>query len=183
MTAILPILLLGALILVLSGRLLLQQTKGKDAEAVTIADYTRARAALESVFVETTAIKRIFAAEDLEFISRTGATEVQRFFLKERGELARQWLRMTQRQVAHLMDLHLRLAGYTYEPSPRFELALTVRYRSFILFSNILLILVWLRGPFEAGKVVGYALRVAEHFCSVFSIRHERIDPAKLAPG
>jgi hypothetical protein len=150
MTAILPILLLGALILVLSGRLLLQQTKGKDAEAVTIADYTRARAALESVFVETTAIKRIFAAEDWEFISRTGATEVQRFFLKERGELARQWLRMTQRQVAHLMDVH---------------------------------VLVWLRGPFEAVKVVGYALRVAEHFCSVFSIRHERIDPAKLGPG
>jgi len=43
------------------------------------------------------------------------------------------------------MDLHLRLAGYTHEPNPRFELKLTAKYLSFLLVSYALLFLLWLR--------------------------------------
>ena len=181
MTWLIPILLLGALILILGGRLLVQWAKKDHAQSVTLEDYAQARAALDSVFVETSAIKRIFAEEDKEFVSRTGTPDVHRFFLKERKGLAIQWVRMTQKQVAHLMDLHLKLASYTYEPSPRSEVKLTVNYLCFILASNGLLILLWFFGPFEAVRIVSYTVRVAEYFCSVFSLRLEKIDPVKLS--
>ncbi len=139
MSSLIPILVLGILILVLTGRLVLQWGRKNPAPTVTIEDYAQARAALDSVFVETAAIKRIFADEDKEFVSHTGTPDVQRFFLKERKGLAIQWV------------------------------------------SNGLLILLWLFGPFEAVRIVAYTVRVAEYFCSVFSLRLEKIDPVKLS--
>ena len=180
MSGLIPIVLLGTLILILSGRLLVQWSKRSHTQVVTVEDYSQAREALDSVFTETAAIKRIFANEDMEYVSLAGTGDVQRFFLKERKGLAMQWLRMTQKHVAHLMDLHLKLASYTYEPSPRSETKLTVNYLCFILASNGLLILLWLFGPFEAVRIVAYTVRVSEYFCSEFSLRLEKIDPVKL---
>lgn len=181
MTGLIPILLLGALILILGGRLLVQWAKKGSASVITIDDYSAARATLDSVFVETAVIKRIFASEDMEFISDSGTPDVQRFFLEERKRLAIQWLRMTQSQVNRLMDLHLKLAAYTSEPSPRFEFRLIINFLWFILASNGLLALFWLRGPFEAVRVVGYTLCVSEYFWQVFRLRIEKVDPVRLS--
>jgi len=179
-SGLIPIVLLGTLILIFTGRLLVQWGRRNHRQAVTVEDYTQARATLDSVFAETAAIKRIFANEDMEFISEAGTDDVQRFFFKERKRLAIQWLRMTQKQVAHLMDLHLRLTSYTYEPSPRSEVKLTVNYLCFTFASNSVLILLWLFGPFEAVRIVAYTLRAAEYLCSEVSLRLENIDPVKL---
>ena len=78
------------------------------------------------------------------------------------------------------MDVHLKLASYTFEPSPGLEFRLTVNYLCFVVVSNALLMLVWLRGPFKAVKIVGYTRGVAEHFCSVSNTRLEKTDPVKL---
>lgn len=182
MSALTPILLLGTLILVLGTRLLAQAATRGHARVITIEDYQGARTALDSVFLETAAIKRIFATDDMKYIAESAAQDVQRFFLKERKRLATQWLRTTQKQVAQLMDIHLRLASYTHEPSPRFEFKLTANYLSFILTANGLLVLLWLFGPFETFRVVSHTLRVAEQFCSVFSRRLEKVDLVKLGP-
>jgi hypothetical protein len=181
MMGLIPILLLGTLILVFGGRLLVQWSRKNRARIVTIEDYSNARADLDSVFAETAAIKRIFASEDMEFVSQAGTGDVQRFFLRERKNLAIQWVRTTQKQVAHLMDLHLKLASYTYEPGPKFEFKFTINYVSFILVSNVLLVFIWMRGPFEAARIVAYTVRVAEYFCSAFSLGLENIDPVKLS--
>ena len=182
MTALIPILLLGTLILTVGCGLLVQWLRTDHSHPVTIEDYSAARAALDSVFVEMAAIKRIFANDDVQFVMESGPLEVQRFFLKERKRLGIQWLRMTQKQVAHLMYLHLKLAGHTYEPSPRFEFNLTAKYACFILVTNGLLVLLWLFGPFETFSGVSHTLDVSKHFCSVFSLRLEEVDPVKLGP-
>lgn len=182
MIELIPILLLGTLVLVFGARRLLKSWRNNGPQVVTIDDFKRARAALDSVFLETMATKRIFAEEDMEFVSRTGTKDVQRFFLRERKALAVQWLRATGKQIAQLMDLHLKLDTYTEEPSPTFEFSLSVNYFCFKFVSNALLLLLWLRGPFEAVKVINYTLRVAEHFCSVFSVRLDKTNPVKLAP-
>ncbi|MGB8475335.1 MAG: hypothetical protein WCE61_14730 [Candidatus Acidiferrum sp.] len=179
MTGLIQILLLGTLVLVLAGRLLVQWTK-KDHARVSVEDYSSARAAIDSVFVEIAAIQRIFAPDDMEFIASFGSASVRQFFLKERKKLAIQWLRMTQKQVRRLMDLHLKLASYTSEPSPRFEVKLAVNYLGFIVASNAVLILFWLGGPFRAVRIVGYTVRVANDFCAVFSQRLENVNPIEL---
>jgi hypothetical protein len=172
MISLLPIVLVGTLILFLGLRLVLQSPgTQRQAEAVSIEELVKARDALDTAFVESAAIRRIFSSEDLDFIVQSGTHKVRRHFLKERKALAIHWLRKTQKQVAQLMDVHLRLAAYTAEPSPRFELQLTARYVAFFVASYILLLLLWLRGPFKAGRIVDYTVGVAGYFCTVFSIR------------
>jgi len=183
MIGLIPIVLLGTLILVFCGRLLVQWGKGRHTQPVTIEDFSRARAALDSMSIETMATRRIFATDDMEFIARTGSLEVQRFFVKERQSLAARWIRLTQKQVAQLMGIHLKLASYTYDPSPRVEFRLAVNYLCFVVVSNALLMLLWVRGPFNAVRIVGYMLGVAEYFCSVFSVRLEKTNPVKLGPA
>jgi len=180
MIGLIPIIILGTLVLVFSGRLLLQWSRSRHAQPVTIEDFVRARAALDSMSLEAMATRRIFSIDDMEFIAGKGALELEHLFVKERQSLAIQWLRLTQKQVAQLMDLHLRLAGYTFEPSPRFEFRLTINYAYFVVVSNALLTLVWLRGPFNTVRMVSYTLSIADYFCSVVSLRLEQTNPVKL---
>lgn len=181
MIGLMPIVLLGASILFLCGRLLLQWSKNRHANPVTIEDYSRARAVLDSMSLEAMATQRIFATDDMQFIARTGTPELEHLLVKERRSLAIRWLRLTQQQVRQLMDVHLKLASHTSEPSPGLEFRLTANYLCFVVVSNALLLLVWLRGPFKAGRIVGYTLTVAQYFCSVFNTRLEKTDPVKLA--
>jgi hypothetical protein len=116
----------------------------------------------------------------MQFIARTGTPEAQHLLVKERRALAIKWLRSTQKRVGQLMDVHLKLASYTFEPSPGFEFRLTVNYLCFVVVSNALLMLVWLRGPFKTARVVGYTRGVAEYFRYVFHTRLENTDPVKL---
>ncbi|HLZ90969.1 MAG TPA: hypothetical protein VKQ28_04575 [Candidatus Acidoferrum sp.] len=179
MTGLLVITALAVSILIFGLRLTLQTSAARRrSPTVTIEEFSSARQALDSVFIEAVAIDRIFSAEDMEFIYEAGPPRVQRVFLRDRKALAIQWLRRTQKQVAQLMDLHLRLAAYTHEPSPRFELKLTAHYVRFILTSYILLLLLWLHGPFKARSIVSYISRVAGHFCTVFSLRLKSVNAA-----
>jgi hypothetical protein len=162
------------MILVLGARLLVQWGEKHHAPDLSIDDYSRACASLDCVFAETAAVKRIFSNEDLDFILRTGTNEVERFFLKERKMLAIHWLRTIQRRMASLMDLHVRLASYAYEGDRGLQLKLGADYLCFILVSHLLLILLWLRGPFETVEIVRYTLRVSESLSSVFALRLEQ---------
>jgi hypothetical protein len=171
MSGLAAIIVLGTLILAFGIRLVLQASRAGQSQSVTLEEFATTREALDAVFVETAAIERIFSAEDIEFISRSSTPEVRRLFLKERKALAIQWLRKTQRQVARFMELHLRLAGYTDEPSPKFELELTAKYTMFFVVSYLLLLLLWFRGPFKARRMVGYTCGVAGYFCAICSVR------------
>jgi len=183
MTGLLPISLLSSLILVLGVRLLVQSLNKRQRPAVTIHDYSNAREALDSVFVQTAAIKRIFSVEDAEFVARSATPDVKRMFFNERRKLALQWLRRTQKQVAQLIDLHLRLASPTNDPSPGFELNLTAKYLTFVVVSNIVLMLLWLLGPFKATRSISYTIRMAGGFCTTFSLRLKRVNPTRLSSG
>jgi hypothetical protein len=173
-TGLALILILGAMILVLGVRLLVQWGEKHRTPTVSVDDYSRACASLDCVSAEMAAIKRIFASEDLDFISRVGTSEVERFFLKERKALAIHWLRTIQKRMASLMDLHVRLASYAYEGDRGLQLRLGADYLCFIFVSHLLLILLWLRGPFETVEIVGYMLRVSESLSSVFALRLEQ---------
>lgn len=183
MTVLVPVSLLGTLIVVLAVRLLGQSGNRRHRPAVTADEYANARQALDAVFVETAVIERIFSLEDAEFIERSATPVVKCSFLKERKTLALHWFRKTRKQVAQLMDLHLRLASYTYDPNPGFELRLTAKYFTFVVVSNIVLLLLWLLGPFKATRTLSYAIRTAGSFCSTFSFRLERVNPTRLSSG
>jgi hypothetical protein len=180
MTVLVATSVLGTFILLLAIRLIAQSGSKRPRPVVTADEYTDARQALDSVFVEATVIKRIFSVEDMEFIARSATPAIKSTFVNERKKLAIKWLRKTRNQMARLMDLHLRLASYTYDPSPGYEIRLTAKYLTFVTVSEIVLLLVWVLGPFKATRSIFYAIRTAGSFCSTFSMRLEQVNPTRL---
>jgi hypothetical protein len=181
MTALIPIFILGALLVLFSGRLLLQSARGATKKrGVTVEDYTAARAEVDEVLVETAAIRRIFALDDLRFVTEDCPTTVHPLFREERKALAVLWVRRSQKQLAHLMDLHLRLASYTRQPCPNLEMRVAMRYWAFLVVSHFLLVLLWLRGPFETVRVIQYIARMPGELCMVFAPRLEDVDLMRL---
>lgn len=180
MIALLFILLLGALILLFGVRLLLQAWSRRDKLGVTVDDFSQAREALDVLFVEAAAVERIFSIEDAEFVAHTASRDTRNLFFRDRKRLALQWLQRIQKEVAELMDLHLRLAGYTYDTSPRFEFKLASRYLIFLMVSNFVVLLLSLFGPFNARRLITYTIRAAENLCTAFSLRLDRINPSLL---
>lgn len=183
MTGLVAIVILGSLILIFGLRLVLQSSNTiAKSPSVTLEEFASAREALDAAFVEAAAIERIFSTEDMAFVSHASSPKARRLFLDERKALAIQWLRKTQKQVAQLMDLHFRLAGHTHGPHPGFELKLPAKYLSFLFVSYLLLLLLWLRGPFKARRVVAYTSQVAGYFCTVFSLRLESVNAVHSGP-
>ena len=183
MTVLIPISVLGTLVVALAIRLLAQAGNGRQRPPVTVDEYVNARQALDSVFIETAIIKRIFSIEDADFIARCAKPAVKRSFLKGRKELALLCFRRIRKQVTQLMDLHLRLASYTYEPNPAFELRLTVNFLIFVAVSNVVLLLLWLLGPYKASRSISYAVRTTGSFCGTFTVRLGRVNPTSLSSG
>src|SRR5258708_13025988 len=64
MIGLFPAILLGALIVALGFYFLVQGLGRRQKPAVTIDEYSRAREALDAVFVQTSAIERIFSVEE-----------------------------------------------------------------------------------------------------------------------
>jgi hypothetical protein len=181
---LLPIFLLGVFIIFFGARLILQSAHGTSHKPpVTVEDYTLARAEVEEVLVATAAIERVFAKEDLHFVSKGCPDVVQRLFQNERRALAVLWVRTTQKRLAHLMDLHLRLASYTRQPCPHFEFRLASRYLSFLAASYFVLLLLWLRGPFATAGIIQHVLHVPGNLCTSFTPRLEDVDLVRLDSG
>jgi hypothetical protein len=180
MTILVATSILGTFIVVLAVRLIVQSGSKRPTPAVTANEYANARQALDAVFVENAVINRIFSVEDAKFIARSAPLGIKSSFVSDRKKLAMKWLRKTRKEMARLMDLHLRLASYTYDPRPGYEIRLTARYLIFVTVSEIVLVVVWLLGPFRATRSVSYAIRTAASFCSTFSMRLEQVNPTRL---
>ena len=173
-----PILLVGIIVVILCVRLVAQKRRG-GSRIVGADDFAKAREALNSVVIKTATIKRILSDEDLEFVSASGSDKLRRLFLKERRMLVIHWLRTIQKQVAYLMDIHLRLAGAA-SPRPGSELKLSIQYGTFMVASGCLVAIFWLFGPFDARKTLGYMITVVEGFFGTFRDRLQVVSPTQL---
>ncbi len=179
MNELTPVLILAAIAFLL----LVHWRRRTAQQGVTVEQFSRAQEALDALIGDFSLGKRIFEASDMKFISRQPSLEARRVFLLERKALAISWLRHTRRQLAYLMDLHLKLASYTYQPNPRSDVRLWVEYRMLAFACDSLVVLVWIRGPFHLGTIVGYTLSTVNDLCAVFNLRLEDINPALLGPA
>src|SRR5258706_14412706 len=152
MSELAPVLILAAVVFVL----LLHWRRRNHHQGVTIEQFSRAQEAVDALIGEFSLGKRIFETGDMKYISRQPSLEARRVFLQERKALAISWLRHTRRQLAYLMDLHLKLASYTYQPSPRSDVRLWIEYRILAVAGDSLVVLGWIRGPFLLGPSVAY---------------------------
>ena len=169
--------------LALLGLLLLWVQRSAEATA-SRREFSEAREALTALQLEPppgALVERIFALQDWDFVSSLALPRLQRVFLQERRAIALSWLRQTRLKVRGLMDFHLRAVRRNIALSPTVEIKLAVHYVLFLLICQILLGLIWLRGPFGARRMVGYTASVGEHLAFIFGSLLARLEPAHLA--
>jgi hypothetical protein len=137
--------------------------------------------ALELELPPRVLVERIFSPQDWEFVSRQTPVPIRITFLQERRTIALSWLRQTRKQAARLMDFHRRAVRWNTNLSPAIEIKLAANYILFLLVCEILLGLIWLRGPFHARRMIGYAIGIAERLWFISGQLLAGLDPARLS--
>src|SRR5215469_3702823 len=100
---------------------------------------------------------RLFGPEDWEFIAKQRSSRLQREFLRQRKGLALSWLRIVLANATKLIRVHIRAARKSSELEPLDELRVVAEYLVIQLLCLSLGLAIWLRGPVNLNRLVGYA--------------------------
>jgi xanthosine utilization system XapX-like protein len=105
---------------------------------------------------------RIFSSEDSEFVASKTCASIARAFRKERTTLALEWLRGVRTQVNCLFRSHLQAARQNPDLKPAGELRLGMHFLAFQLTTGILYIVIRVRGPVPAARLLLLSLELSE---------------------
>ena len=107
---------------------------------------------------------RIFCAEDSEFVAKQSCSNVARAFQVERTLLAIEWLRGVRRQVNCIFRSHLKAARQNPDLTPLGELRLGIHFLTFQVATAVLYVVIRVRGPLGAARLVLVSLGLSEEF-------------------
>ncbi len=156
MSAALPFLAIGLLLIILLIFLIIR-SKGSGRP---LSESTEDHEALADFQVEPfpqELVGRIFGTGDWNYVSTHESERIQQLFRGERKKLAISWLRRTRDQANALMTFHKVHAAKSTQLEPVSEIKLAFDYFLFRLSCGFLAGLIWLHGPMDAKRLVGFA--------------------------
>jgi hypothetical protein len=156
MSAALPFLAIGLLLIILLIFLFVRSKRSDRSHSESTEDSE----ALADFHVEPfpqELVGRLFGTEDWNYVSLHESKRIQRLFCEERKKLAISWLRRTRDQAKALMRFHKVHAAKSTRLEPVSEVKLTFDYVLFQLSCGFLAGVIWLYGPIDAKKLVGFA--------------------------
>jgi hypothetical protein len=121
--------------------------------------------ALESGLLPAELVSRIFARDDLDYVTSCGSGDICGTFLRERSKIARSWVGMVEKQIVSLRRFHLLASRHHSGLSFRAEAGLALDFAALVLACRALQVLLYLRGPFAAPRVVGATVAAATRIC------------------
>ncbi len=110
-------------------------------------------------------IARVFAREDFDYVTSSVPEDICRMFLRERRKIARSWVSMVEKQILALRRFHRIAARQHSGLSFRAEAALAFDFATLLLACQALQVLLYLRGPFAAPRIVGATVAAATRVC------------------
>jgi len=122
--------------------------------------------------------ERIFDLHDWDFVRCETTSEIQRLFQQERAVLAISWLRRTRRRVSFVMRTHATGVRRSKNLQPAMELKLLLSYLSLVMLCDILIGLIWLRGPVLTRRIVGQTFHWTARLRVAFEQLIAIVDPA-----
>ena len=131
----------------------------------------QARQALHSLqngLLPSGLVERIFARDDLDFVSSTCSREIRQVFLRERKKLALRWVGQVR---ARVLSLHRFYSGQSRRYARlkvHTELGLALDFASLLIACRILQVVFYLRGPYAAPRMVAHAIGAAGNVCTIF---------------
>ena len=128
---------------------------------------TRALSSLQVDLLPPEMVSRIFAKEDLDYVSSCSSEEVRRMFISERGRIALSWVRYLRQNILSLRQFHLKTARLYSRLSFRAEVSLAVDFANLLFACRVLEIILWMRGPYGAPRMVRATTAWAAKVCEI----------------
>jgi hypothetical protein len=125
--------------------------------------------------------ERIFATEDWEFVSREASSEIRQTFRRERSLLAICWVRRTRKTISHIMHAHVIAARNSEDLRITMEIKLALVYFFSVRLCDLLVGLIWLRGPFRTRASVRKTMRWLAQVRTAFEQLMSKVDPGSCS--
>ena len=161
-------LLVGAM-LFLSLYLLVRRSSHAEGSAEELLEARQALVALQLGLLPHETVRRIFATEDLDYVTSETPECIREFFLEERKGIALSWACQVRRQLLSLRQFHLGSARFYAQLNFRTEIRLAAEFAALLLACRALQLTLFLRGPYAAPRVVD-----SDRRCSRKGLRHLR---------
>ncbi len=179
-----PLILFLAVGVLLLAVLLYLATHSSSAEGAgsdPLREARQAVQALESGLLPPELIGRIFAREDLDYVISCGSEQLSKTFLCERRRIAQSWVGMVQKQILSLRRFHRIAARQHAGLSFRTEAGLAFDFAALLLACRALQVLLYVRGPFAAPRVVEATVAAATRVCEASKQSMAFLNPASIA--
>ena len=121
--------------------------------------------------------ERIFGPGDWDFVSRETPRDIQRMFQNERSVLVIAWLRRTRMRISQVMRAHVIAVRQSEGLRVTMEIRLALSYVSLLVLCNLLIGLIWLRGPISTRRLVTRTVRSIVEVRTAFERLMAVVDP------
>ena len=147
---------------------LLARRKGAPVEGCG-RQFVEARQALRTLqlgLLPENLIERLFDREDFRYVLAAGPANIGELFLRERKRISLMWVRRVRCEIRNLMQFHLGYSRLHAKLSLQTEIRLALDFGLLLLACRALRILLYMRGPYGAGAVVGVLTAAAGRVCT-----------------
>ncbi|MGB7437249.1 MAG: hypothetical protein WBR26_12005 [Candidatus Acidiferrum sp.] len=171
-----------ALLLIVLLLVSLQRIAAADRAAMQSLENDEFAATLNSEIPQRDVTDRIFGSEDWSFVTRQGSDRLTQVFLQQRKELAVCWVHTIRVDVGRRMHLHTIAARTSSQLEPLVELSLATHYWAFLIFCQLVILTIRLRGPVAMKGSVGRICNLSKRLSEITE-SFLRTDPAKNENG
>ena len=154
------VLIVGCALLLIAGLLARDAVRGRRRSAEETKPEDAACYAVSVELPSRVLMDRIFAEDDLTFVTGEGVRSIQRQFLRERRRIALSWLSRTRREATRVLRMHLHAVRTDLALHPLVEVQLVVHTLLFFMVYAILWALVGCYGAFWARSFLRNVLHL-----------------------
>jgi hypothetical protein len=123
--------------------------------------------ALEGGLLPQDLVHRIFAKDDLNYISSAAPKQVRDLFLAERKKIAIAWIDQVRCQVSSLKRFHVGAARSYAQMGLGAELELACHFAALLVACRALRLAISVGGPYVAPRMVGATAAAAAEICAI----------------
>src|ERR1700730_19383378 len=161
--------------------LLVRRSSHAEGSPEELLEARQALVALQLGLLPHETVGRIFATEDLDYVTSETPEFIRELFLEERKGIALSWACQVRRQLLSLRQFHLGSARYYAQLNFRTEIRLAVDFAALQSACRALQFLLYLRGPYAAPRMVEATAAGAAKVCGISEKSLAFLNPTHLS--
>jgi hypothetical protein len=166
-------------LLVLMGR---RETPRAEGDSRALLEARKALDALQGELLPEDLVHRIFAKDDLDYVSSVAPKHVRELFIGERKKIAIAWINQVRCQISSLKRFHVGAARSYAQLGLRTELELACQFAALLFACRALSLAVSVGGPYVAPSMVDATAAAAAKICTVSEQSLAFLNPVQLKP-